>query len=552
VIVLPFEPAADTMDAFGDAAASWIARGLALDGFDVVPWSSVVAARTPGHAADSLATALGARIVVAGTYLRRGDSLSLHAFVTGPDSAPAGPVESLQHPLADALAMAERLRVDIGVTVAARVGTSRPAETLRMPPRFEVYRDYLRGQRSYLVDQDYGAAAEILERAAVDSAFAAPLVWAALAYHALGDPARVDSLAGLALGRDVGLTTVERHGAEYLVARARGDLEAAQAAAGRAATLAPFSVWAFHEAVAALGRNRADEAAALLVRVDPETGPLRHWSPYWTVLAETHHVRGEHDRELEVARRARTLFPTRIDMVGLEVRALAGLGRAADVHLRLDRSLALEGSSPDATAPVTLMLTAGRELRAHGSADGAARAFERALEWLGRRPEEERLSLGGIEFAGRVLYLAGRYDDAMSVYRSLLPTRLLVGFADVQARGDTMRFASSRPPAARDPFTLTLLSYRGAAAARAGEQAEQVTVNRVDRLLANLDDPYFRRQIVHARARVAAAGGERDRAIQLLREAIAVGLFPADLHADPDFDSLLDSRAYRTLLSRRN
>jgi hypothetical protein len=51
-----------------------------------------------------------------------------------------------------------------------------------------------------------------------------------------------------------------------------------------------------------------------------------------------------------------------------------------------------------------------------------------------------------------------------------------------------------------------------------------------------------------ARARIAAALGENDRALALLRAALAEGFwYPGQLHSDPAFARLRDTPAFRTV-----
>ena len=90
-------------------------------------------------------------------------------------------------------------------------------------------------------------------------------------------------------------------------------------------------------------------------------------------------------------------------------------------------------------------------------------------------------------------------------------------------------------------------------AARRGDRAE---AQRIDQALAALSQPYLTGFPTYYRAQIAAVFGDRDRAVELLRDAIAHGAVDpwehlhaepafAGLHGYPPFDELIPAQGLR-------
>jgi len=108
------------------------------------------------------------------------------------------------------------------------------------------------------------------------------------------------------------------------------------------------------------------------------------------------------------------------------------------------------------------------------------------------------------------LFEAGRWEEARAIFEVL---------------------------AAEDPANWQVQGYLGALAAHRGDRAE---AERISTWLARLEAPYLFGRHTYQRARIAALLGEDERAVVLLREALADGLrsLAFQLHRDPDFESL--------------
>lgn len=91
--------------------------------------------------------------------------------------------------------------------------------------------------------------------------------------------------------------------------------------------------------------------------------------------------------------------------------------------------------------------------------------------------------------------------------------------------------------AAEGPGNVDYQGVLGLLAARQGGRAE---AQRIDQWLAGFSRPYLRGFPTYYRAQIAAVFGDRNRAVELLRHAIAQGAVdPWDhLHSEPGFAAL--------------
>jgi tetratricopeptide (TPR) repeat protein len=308
----------------------------------------------------------------------------------------------------------------------------------------------------------------------------------------------------------------------------RGDWGAAREACVRQARLAPGSIPHFQVAEEARRLNRPQEALDILSQIEPERGEMREWIFYWVELAHVHHRLGDHQQELEVAQRARTLYPDHPTALLLELRALAALGRFENVYRRLDQSAASPRTA--APRPGSLMREAALELRAHGQPEPAQELFERSLDWYLHRPPQEQLTPSHRRDLARAHYYAGRWEEAQAL------------FADLVSEGESPSFASHHGhlQGYLDLGYLGVLAVR----LRDREAEEQITKE-----LATLPQPYLFGSNTYWRAAMAALKGEKEQAVALLRQAFAEGL-PREIfiHTDIHFEALRTHPLFEELM----
>ena len=144
----------------------------------------------------------------------------------------------------------------------------------------------------------------------------------------------------------------------------------------------------------------------------------------------------------------------------------------------------------------------------------------RAVAWYHAQPLPDQDQPEYRYTLARSLELVGRYKEAQAVVERL---------------------------ATEDPGNVDYEGVRGVLAARQGNRAE---AQRIDQALARLSRPYLFGVHTYYRAQIAAVLGDRDRAVNLLREAIAQGAVTAwdhrhsesafvFLHGYPPFDDVL-------------
>jgi tetratricopeptide (TPR) repeat protein len=326
------------------------------------------------------------------------------------------------------------------------------------------------------------------------------------------------------------LSHVEQLMLEAIRAEMAGDFSREAAADKELAQLLPPGSALFNWGYSAVLANRPAEAVHALAEVNPDY--LAHmWAPYWGWLAVAYHLLGRHQDELKAAQRGRKLYPGSLVPVNAELRALAALGRDEDVFRLLEET---RGMEPDPSLSPELWRGAGPwqpyeaalEFRAHGRGAAYRRAIQQALD---RVREEGTTDTAGVAArSGRaiVLYAAERWEEARAAYAGLhgadsMNVDFLGGLGVSEAR----------------------LGHRGEAGALAGR-------------LATINPPFSVGRSAYWRARIAALLGDRDRAVALLREAIAQGISCAvrwgppieDCHREMDFESLRGYAPFDELL----
>jgi predicted Zn-dependent protease len=157
-----------------------------------------------------------------------------------------------------------------------------------------------------------------------------------------------------------------------------------------------------------------------------------------------------------------------------------------------------------------LCYEAALELQAHGQPEAGRRAAEQAVSWYRAQRSEAQSQPEYRYTLARALELLGQYGEADSLMQGL---------------------------AAEDPGNVGYLGRLGVLAARRGDRAE---AQRIDQALAGLSQPYLTGFPTYYRAEIAAVFGDREHAVELLRDAIAHGAVDPweHLHAEPAFAGL--------------
>ncbi len=541
VVVAPLENLTgdSTLTAFGDLAADWVAQGLMRTGeFEVVdPRTAAVAARIvdriprllrPGDRAIALAEETGAASVIGGAYYREGDSMRVVVRVTETATgrllrtlAPiSGPVSGLSR-LVDSL----RRRAVAALVSAADTVSAGLAAGLGEAPSYEAYVETSRAWESFYRDDTADVFRRIERAVSSDSAYMPPLLMRAYVQTRYLDWAGADSTLDRVRARRPMLTPTEGAILDIIEADIAGDLPARLAAARALTRLAPASTEGFTLAAdVALRLNHPREAIALLEKVDPERGLLLIAGYYWYTTTQALHSLGEHEAEMMAARRALRQFPADASLHYRLVSALAAAGRVEEA-LTAARALVPGDSFPAQSADIMGMV-AGLELRAHGKATVAAHILDSlAAQPLPAAPDSAS-ALFARRLRGELLYALGRWRESE---RILLPLR------------------------GRHPDEVGLTGRLATLSARLGRRDE---AERVAAALATRPAKYLHGRQTFWRAHIAAALGDRDRAVSLLRQAYAEGYpvsddFDLEPELDRDFTDWLDYPPLRALLEPR-
>lgn len=480
----------------GRLASDWITQGLQQTGrMIVVSWPAAMdaadrAASTGSPLLETLRAETRAQTAVIGSYFLVDNSLRLQAqVVDATTGAVLGAVSPVEVPRDSIQRGVRLLRERVMGMLAVRTD-----ERLRdvpglveRPPTYEAYRAFDRGVRLYNA-QDYGEAATVLREAWVlDTAFLVPLVYAATAAWNRGEIATTDSLVRMLRARRSLLSEYFDLNVTYLEHLLAGEGDKAYQAMRHAATLAPGSRAAYNAARAALLANRPDEARNMLTTMDPDRGLMRGWQSYWTQLSHALHLTGDHERELGAMREMRRRYPGSRVAIVLEARALAALGRHAEVDSLL---AATEALPPDTYwSQAAALITVAEELEAHKT--GVPAPYQaRAIRWLANQLTHSPQHRAHRYWMGSVQYDAGRWRDA-EPYLSSLATEF----------PDQMDFVGLHA------VNVARLRDSAAAFAALGDP-----------------EPWERGTWTAYRARILAISGDAERAVDLLSAALLQGV----------------------------
>ena len=525
-----------SLDLVGRMAQDWITQELARAGVvEVVPTTtalkshlyvaSIVGTRQGADPIRLLAEETEAGTIVSGAYYRRGDSIQFQAQITdASDGRVLAALEPVSARIVDPLKAIDLLGRRVTGYLARRADPRREREAAEAsrPPTFEAYQEAARGLEIF-IRAEFGASIPYFLRAAeLDSTFLSPRLWVASAYMNTGQWAQADSIVQLSNQAQGRLSVIERQSLDWTLARLRGDQWGALEAARRMIELNAGSEWKWITAWMALSINRPAEAVDVLGSLDPDRGWMRGYPYYYVLLAGTHHLLGDHERELEAAVRGREQYAGLRYML-FEVRALAALGRVEQLNERLDQSLnMMAGWSSDWT-PGDIMLAAAAELRAHGNKAEARPILDRAVAWHEERPPEEAATANHRYGYALSLYQSERWEEADALFREL---------------------------STEFPTSVTYRGYLGVIAARHGDVQ---AAHEIDEQLAAVDRPYLLGFHTYWRSRIAAVLEDRESAVRLLRDAVAAGspYFRGSqyrIHSVIDFESLSDYPPYQELV----
>jgi tetratricopeptide (TPR) repeat protein/TolB-like protein len=438
---------------------------------------------------------VGAATIVSGSYFLNGGELDVRARVS--DASTGKPIfvlKPVRGPGGQPNQVVERVRQRVMSAVLLHLGRAPALGGLTTPPLYPAYQEFLIGATSMGVD--WRAVIKHLERAAeLDPEFWHPQLRLLSAYKNTGETAKYEAMKKHLEASQDRFGPADLALFQYYDAQIGGRPQEALRKARELLALAPQDfTFKFAAGDLALALNRPREAIESIG--DLETVDWNVFGKWmqgtWLlgVAAFSHHLLGEHDAELKVAELGMRLYPDMLNERTDQVRALAALGRFAGLDRAVMDALTIRARRG---SPGEVVLTAAQELRAHGHADEARRMASRCADWHASHASEGRGKVGFALNQVECLWLAERFSGARSLADEV-----------VKQRPD-------------DEFAM---GYRAILAARAGERDLAAAA---DKAIAGMDDLDARGDYSWMRACIAAQLGERDRAVELLRAALANG-----------------------------
>lgn len=507
----------------GSIALDWLTRGLQQTGAIRVIDARMLAADPLGYAAagsNGVAFALNvareraAGTLLSGAYYRQADSVYFQVHLT---DVATGELRHSLDPIGGSidqpLDVIEELRQRVMSTLAALAEFDLRTIPVK-PPTYDAYQEFLTGLIMAAQGQSDAAMAHALTAAALDTSFAAPLLLASGEMIGSGQYARADSLLAVVNRKRGALSVPEQTALDGQLALLRGDLPAYLSAARRNDEIFGANL---DQVGGLIWLNRPREAVELLARIDT-TDVLSGGRPrYWRLLHDAYHILGEYEQALEAGRRARAKHPDNLGALQTDVATLGALGRTDELETRLGE---LAGLPWPRQSPIAeIVLEAIYELRAHGHTNAAQAMLEQLAGRMANLDHDLAQSPGARLRLVEVLSLAGQWDEA----RRQVETLIAAGSSGVEE-----------------------LAWLGIIAARQGDRESAVAVSEQ---LRGLDQRYLFGQNSIARARIAAALGERDRAVTLIRAAFSEGFrYDIALHRDIHFEMLRDYAAFLELM----
>ena len=486
--------------------------------FDTLARSAEIALRAviAGVTEVTLASGRDAGTRVRGSLRAVGDSLELRAEIVSRATGHVARSVATRIPrLAAESAPIDRFAERVAASLAAALYPGW-GNALSQPRSYDAYRQFVEGMRRIKLEQHEAAVTAFRAALTEDSTFTAAGLMTAAELLQMGRLAAADSIVADLAPRRALLPTVDAHLLDWLARSLSGDRVGARSSMQALAEAAPDAELAWLQlAIDDIRTARPRSALAALERITPSGGD--GWPAYWATRADAYHMVGDFQRELDAGREGLRLHPNLRVLVTYEVRALAALGRLAEV----DSIVALLSEQPAVHGAdvTTTMRLAALELAAHGNTAAAAPLLRRALAWYDARPTGERATLAHLAGRGRTLYLLDEREAARAAYEALLREH---------------------------PGCLDCVGALGVLAARERDSAGAA---RAAAALSAATRPYLFGRHRLWLARMDATLGKRASAVARLTGAYASGAeLDAQTHVDPDLRTIGPELVYRAFV----
>jgi tetratricopeptide (TPR) repeat protein len=466
----------------------------------------------------------GPHVLVSGSYYLDSKEIEFQTRLTDYDSGELlhafEPIRVFRGDEAKAL---EDLRERVVAAVGAHWGGQADIRLFRPPSSFDAWTAFFLGWSNFGSDYDQGIVH--LNRAIeLDPDFHLARFYLIVTYMNNGQWEEAAREFSAAEERQGDLTSFERVAFDWCRASMRGLPMEVLKHQRQMVKLAPHIPWTRYEVGrGALRLNRPREAVDALDPLLPVFGDEFHPTAFWalSLAIGAHHQLEEYEQALEWADIGLEIFPDVGILYYHKGAALAGMGRLGAVNSVIEdySRVQLRESSMNAG---DVMAFVALELRAHGHRRESGELAVRTADRYDRQ-------MAGLQIGDReaddlrrhswVLRVAGRWDEART---------LLVELEN------------------RVVWPMHVTGSLGVIAARTGDYDE---ARRIFSDFPVTDSPSAPAWRFYWRACIASYLGEKDVAVELLKEGFAKGLAHSwEFHIDVDLEPLWDYPPFQELI----
>jgi len=519
----------ESLDVLGRMATDRITQGMSqLKMVETVPVSAVLEispAKKTGKQGPqdmgyllSLAETVNSGTVVSGSYYLSEDNLSFHTKITDiKNKKLLFSIEPVTGSKEAPTAVIDKLKDEIMGALVAYFDPALERSAGSKTSTFAAYQEYIAGKELFGID--YNRAISHFKRAVeLDPDFYIAEIYTAVAYGIQLEYARADTILRRLYEIRDRLTKNERYYLEWYRAQLKGNNETAMQWLRKVETsVKKRQTHNYIVGLTALRLNRPREAIDTFQQYNVEnwyTSGAISWRI--GVQARAYHMVEDFQKELELAREGQKRFPEKLDMFSIEVRALAALNKIDEMKKVINKSLMVSASSG---TPGVVLWEAAIELRAHGHMKPYREIVKRAIDWYKNRPPWETATEKYRHDYSAILYLAEQWDEAEKIFKDL---------------------------AEKKPDNIEYKGHLGVLAARKGNLKE---ARKISDELKKMSRPYLFGEHTYWRARIASLLGEKQHAVELLRESFAQGnVYGTYLHCVIDFEPIRDYPPFKELM----
>ncbi|MCB2222013.1 MAG: hypothetical protein KQI35_16625 [Bacteroidetes bacterium] len=526
----------ESLDPVGRMAADWITEGIAGTGLAPVAPSVVSGPVQYVHQNQDgireLSKKTGAETIITGVYYKTIEGLEFHANIVdagqGKTLTAIDPVKaSLDNPLWGI----EIVRQKVLGALAANFDEqfSYYSDRTLKPPLFDAYSEFITGVEYFFKYEYKEAAVHYLKAIHLDPDYLTPNLWLAGSYWNLAMytqywdvPGNIrtfqsfDSLTYFLERNRNRLTKGEQYHLDWLIGFREGNPDKMLEASQKAANF--YLIFRYEMALDANMAFKPNKAIETLNSLPPDLLHFRGW--YWDVLADAYHLVGDYNNELKTAEKGILIHPDLPFLCEAKIRALAGLGKREELISFLET---IDFNNIDEYFG-WLALNAANSVHTCGFEKEFGFLIKKSIQLFSSNADP--LKKDGLP---RAYYLGGQLDHSKEIFTEFHNTY---------------------------PQNIDFLGYLGVIAVRQKQEAE---AEEIYMELVEFDHPYLYGRKEFWLARMEALRGNREHAVELLRQSIRQGAalwymdyFTTSLNELPDFESLRDYPPFKELIKPKD